>query len=216
MKLIISLILVLISTSIHAESFKWVDENGTTHFTDYPPPDNQTNHETKSGRFLQDQTQQNPSSDLTQEDLRFIDLLKENGLLTNKDLMAKPTHKQLIRYKEYLGLIMDINSIGKPPDPRYSSPEKTFQLYKDSLIKGDVELAVSCFTVHRAKDQREILKALGKDVLKKVAENMQPIEKITQDDRMAEYTIVIIEDGKNMSYDISFINTFGNWKIEQF
>jgi hypothetical protein len=216
MNKIILLVFILLSASVYAETYKWIDKNGTTHFGDYPPPDDQKNYEKiKSGRPVQEQTLKNSSpSDLTQEDLHFIDILKERGIITYEESLEKPTHEQLMRYKEITGI--NLNSLEKPPDPRFSSPEKTFQLYRESLIKGDLELAINCFTPHQAKNQKEVLNALGKDVMKKIGEDMQPIQKIRQDDKMAEYEIIRDENGKKMSYAIYFVNIFGNWKIDQF
>lgn len=218
MKIIILLVLILLSTSVHAETYKWIDKNGTTHFSDYPPPDDQISYEKiKSDRPLQERAQKDSlNSDLTKEDLQFIELLKKRGIIPEKDPLEMLTHGQLMSLKEMLKSEIDLDSIGNPPDPRFSSPEKTFQLYKDSLIKGDLELALNCLTIKHAKRQKETFKALGQEAMKKIGEDMQPIQKIKRDEQVAKYRIRRNQNGQEVTYYIYFANIFGNWKIDQF
>lgn len=155
-------------------------------------------------------------SDLTQEDIQFIEKLKKIGLIPQTTPTEFKTHESVSRIKEYLSKTGELESIVEEPDLRMSTPEKTFDLYKESLISSNIELAIKCLTPQYAKKQREVFKALGKEKLKVIGENMQPIQKIRQNDHDAEFRIKRNENGIEISYSVYFANNNGNWKIDQF
>jgi ankyrin repeat protein len=102
-------------------------------------------------------------------------------------------------------------------DPRFSTPEKTWQLHKEALMNGDISLALECMTPERALEQKELYDALGKEKLREIAEEMRPIQKITQDQQSAKYRIRRKEEyGGEMvdiTYYVYFAKVLGNWKI---
>jgi len=101
------------------------------------------------------------------------------------------------------------------PDRRFSSPEKTWETYKKALMEGDIDLALECHIRNRNK-YKEIFKLMGKDKLKKMAEKMNPIGKITMNDMRAKYRIRRNQKGNEISYYIYFSNVNGEWKIVQY
>lgn len=101
------------------------------------------------------------------------------------------------------------------PDKHFSSPEKTWETYKKALMEGDIELAMECH-VPGDKKYREIFSVLGKDKMKKMAEELNPIEKIISDTRSTKYRIKRKMDGKDITFYLYFSNINGEWKIAQY
>jgi hypothetical protein len=120
-------------------------------------------------------------------------------------------------------LLAELNNIARKrgmelivnPDRRFSSPEKTWETYKKALMEGDIDLALECHIRNRNK-YKEIFKLMGKDKLKKMAEKMNPIGKITMNDMRAKYRIRRNQKGNEISYYIYFSNVNGEWKIVQY
>jgi hypothetical protein len=101
------------------------------------------------------------------------------------------------------------------PDKRFSSPEKTWETYRAALMAGDLDLALECHIPNNNK-YREIFKVMGKDKIKKMAEEMNPIGRITLDQMRAKYRITRNQKGNEISYYIYFSNINGEWKIVQY
>jgi len=100
-------------------------------------------------------------------------------------------------------------------DSRFSSPEKTWETYTNSLMTGDIELALECHVPGDTR-YREIFKAMGAERLKEMGAEMNPIEKITQGNRRAKYLITRDENGREIAFHIYFVNINGEWKIQQY
>lgn len=132
-------------------------------------------------------------------------------------------YKESGQKKKAKRLLADLDNIARKremefivnPDKRFFSPEKTWETYRQALMAGDLDLALEC---HIPGDHKygKIFKALGKDKLKKMAEQMNPIGKITMDDMSAKYRITRNEKGNEISYYIYFSNMNGEWKIVQY
>jgi len=102
------------------------------------------------------------------------------------------------------------------PDKRYATPEKTWKAFRKALMEGNIEAALDCITDSSKKKYKEIFELLGKAGLKKIAKDMEPIHKISENEEKAEYIIRRVEEGKKHGYFIYFTNEFGEWKIDQF
>ena len=156
------------------------------------------------------------AGNLTPEEIKTVELMKKKGLIPPetdiKDINTEDI--MLIQYmiKEQLG-IDDINNIGNP-DPRFASPERTWETYKQAMIDGDFSLLKKCH-MPNAKNV-EIYKEIGKEKTKEIALAMKPIELVTGDENSAKYRIKREENGQDITYFISFNNIFGEWKIDQF
>jgi len=100
-------------------------------------------------------------------------------------------------------------------DKRFSSPEKTWETYRRALMAGDLDLALECHVPNNNKYE-QIFKLMGKDKLKKMAEKMHPIGKITLDNMSAKYRITRNQKGNEITYYIYFSNINGEWKIVQY
>ena len=106
------------------------------------------------------------------------------------------------------------------PDPKFSSPAKTWQAYKRALQSGNIEEALSCLTPDFAERQVELLNALSNEQMKDMADYLGDIQVIKQDDNSAKYRNRQKElyGGREieLTYNIYFVNISGNWKIAQY
>ena len=227
------LFLIILSSSIglmplwgFGEDYKYIDKNGNVSFTDNilnVPEDQRQNAERRGDR--QDSKERmsggkaseaRSSSKLSPKDLDLVKRLREAGLIDEKavrEMTPEKIRELKIMLKLSYGLEED--DVGKK-DPRFSSPESTWSAHKQALIDGDIEGAVACFVPNSAEDYRRGYQMLGKEEMKKLAREMKPIEKITQDDHHAKYRITRIVEGKDITFYIEFVNVLGNWKIDQY
>ncbi len=156
------------------------------------------------------------------EDWRILIKIKDMGIVSEfynfnpEDL----TDESIQRVEYYFKHTVPLKSIVNPPDPRFSSPEKTWELYKNSLIDGNFDIALQCMTQSRAEKEKKIMDAMGKNRMKEIAEEMNPIQKIKEDAQSAKYRIKKAEKIKgkvhNITYYIYFHNIYGNWKIHEY
>lgn len=157
-------------------------------------------------------------SHLSAEDTELLELMKNKGLISKHLREEQITHEYLEYYKVMLKQewgVDDINSIGNP-DPKFSSPEKTWVLYKNAMMKGDFESAYKCLMPGYEKKLRSIVEAIGEKRMREIAEAMNPIEKIIADENSAKYRLIRNIKEKNITFYVYFINVFGEWKIDQY
>lgn len=162
-------------------------------------------------------------SSLSSEDLKYIGVLQNKGVLPNDVNLNNIKHEDIVKSKQMFGKLYGLDSQSlESPDPQFSSPLKTWQLYKQALQSGNIELALSCLTPVFAERQADLLKAVEhKNKLQEMAELFSgPIQAIKQDDNSAKYRHrrKEIYGGKEIELtdNIYFINLFGNWKIDQY
>ncbi|MBU0485876.1 MAG: ankyrin repeat domain-containing protein [Proteobacteria bacterium] len=120
------------------------------------------------------------------------------------------TYIQFMLRSQYGKSIKDLAN----PNPRFASPEKTWELYKQALIKGDLEFAAKCHLPNSST--MEMYEQLGQEKTSEIAKNFRPIQRVSGDDERCEYRIKRMQLGTEISYTITFVNVFGEWKIEQF
>ena len=250
-------LLLIFPPATLGEIYKYVNEKGVTVFSNKigtVPKDQKL--EVK--KYVESTEQTNFNSDLSEDDLRFIEQLKTFNLIDEDADIENVTHEDLEllrsyfqnedrrifihlkdmglipekfpaeyvsdeqweKFKWYIGRGIPFKSIGSPPDPRFSSPEETWELYKNSLKLGNFDTALQCLTQSRAKQEAKVMGLLGKDQMREIAEAMQPIQKITQDEETAKYRIRRTEEVNgelvDITYYVYFVNLLGNWKINQY
>jgi hypothetical protein len=136
----------------------------------------------------------------------FYKYYKESGQTKKAEKMAKELEK--IGKKRGIELIIE-------PDKRFSSPEKTWETYRNALIAGDIDLAMECYVPGEWKD-RKIFALLGKEKMKEIGKSMGNIHKVKRGETRAEYMIIRKERGKDISFGINFHNIDGEWKMQEF
>lgn len=137
---------------------------------------------------------------------QIADVYKEQ----NDEAKSKEATGKGLQMADALNMTMVLGA-----DKRFSTPEKTWQLFITSLEKRDIDEAVTCFSPSSQAKYRKAFTQLN-DKLDKMAEDMKEIRKINEDEGRMEYEIIREENGKKFSYGIYFTNVFGEWKIEQF
>lgn len=165
--------------------------------------------------------QDNSTSDLSSEESELLKALVDKGWIPMYIDAAKMTSEELASHllmlKEHYG-IDDI--ISWEPDPRFSSPEATWDTYRKALISGDFELALRCLMPTFVEEQSRLFNSMGKEKMKQLAENMRPIERVSGDDYTIEYRIekreIIRGEPYDISYSIYFRRDFGEWRILEF
>jgi len=97
-------------------------------------------------------------------------------------------------------------------DNQFSSPEASWETYKDALKRGDIEDIVECSYKVRVMSRAE-LKKIDIEMLKKMGENFRKIEKVSIDGNRAKYRRHSIKDGKDVVGTEYFTNVDGEWKV---
>jgi hypothetical protein len=211
---------------VSAEYYKYIDKNGNVSFTDNivnVPEDQRQNAETRGNRLdskdkiLDDRRRQGKLPlKLSVKDLDLVKRLKEAGLIDGKiEQEMTPEKIQELKIMLKLSYGIEEDDIGKK-DSRFSSPEGTWSVHKQAIMDGDLEKALTCFIPKSAEDYRKGYQGLGKEKMRSLASEMNPIERITQNGEYAKYRIIRQLNGKDITFYIYFVNVLGNWKIQQF
>jgi hypothetical protein len=136
----------------------------------------------------------------------FYKFFKENGQTNKAERLAKEFDK--IAAKKGMELIIG-------PDKRFSSPEKTWETFRNALIAGDIDLTMECYVPGEWKE-RKIFTLFGREKMKEIGRSMGNIHKVKTGETTAEYMIIKKKDGKEISYAIRFQNIDGEWKMYEF
>jgi len=136
----------------------------------------------------------------------FYKFYKENEQIRKAERMARELES--IANKRGMEIIIG-------PDKRFSSPEKTWETYRNAMKAGDIDTVMECY-VQGILKEREIFTLLGKEKMKEIGKDLRDIEKISAGDKEAEYHILRKRQGKEYSYGIHFHNIDGEWKMREF
>jgi hypothetical protein len=157
-------------------------------------------------------------SQLSSEDIKFKEQMKTYGLIPEHMDEAQITQEYLkflkMMLKEEFG-IEDINSIGNP-DPKFSSPEKTWTVYKNAMIRGDFDSAYKCLMPRYQKKFRSIVGVVGEQRMSEMAKAMNPIEEVISDENSAKYRLIRNIKGNDIAFYVYFLRVFGEWKIDRY
>jgi hypothetical protein len=102
------------------------------------------------------------------------------------------------------------------PDSRFATPEKTMETYRAALIEGDLEAALECHIASKRKFYRKVYTTGGKVLMKRVAEDMKEIKKVSEGAGYETYQILRMEKGKKYSYQLKLYKRGDDWKIDRF
>ena len=94
-------------------------------------------------------------------------------------------------------------------DSRFSSPEKTYALYKNLLLAGDIENATECIIPYKAEEYYKVFKLMRKaNILEKFAKGLPDNIRLTSEyDPYYNYEMIAEDNGKKFSYLIRFIKS---------
>jgi tetratricopeptide (TPR) repeat protein len=136
----------------------------------------------------------------------FFKFYKENEQLKKADRMARELES--IAKKRGMEIIIS-------PDKRFSSPEKTWETYRNATKVGDIDTVMECY-VQGIWKERKIFTLLGKEKMKEIGEKMGNIGKVIASEKEAKYRIRRMENDKEITYYIYFHNIDGEWKMREF
>ncbi len=195
MKKIILFVLMLFYTSVYAETFKWIDKNGVTHFSDYPPPDDQKSFEKlNSGRPSQERVQKNSViSERNRESIKETTIKAKGVSEAEKNIIIR----QCIQ---------------------------AWQRYRTAISKRDIERALNDVSNKSKEEFRNVLQYQMKNVdlgdikAENIEDtiarfNMTVTTKLQPDDDIAPGYLVgdsIVADG----YVVFIRESDGSWKID--
>jgi hypothetical protein len=154
-------------------------------------------------------------SSLSSEDIKYLNFFKSHGLLpenVHEGNVPPEKLKELIEYLKRKSGVDNVASIEKPDD-RFSSPEKTWELYRSCFLAGDIEQVNTCLMPEFREKHDAIRKAMGDDKMKRRIEEMRPIEKVIEENGGAKYRIKRKMGDQDITFYIYFVEVFGNWKI---
>lgn len=158
------------------------------------------------------------TSELNEEDQRHVEFFKKHGILEeglNFDGMSHDIQKKFLETLIVQTGVDDIDFI-ESKDERFSTPEKTWDLYKASFLSGDMDLCNKCLMPAFQKKHETTVIILGHDGMVRMIEEMSPIQKITEKDLKAKYRIRHEINGNEITFYIYFKNVFGKWRIIQY
>jgi len=219
------------TTLVHAEFYKYIDKNGEIHFTDNilsVPENNRGQIKTYKEATSTTRSDSAPTAkysdqlNLSASDkcyLKMFGRIFSGNVLTDYNAIGLTRDKfdQLkIEMQKRYGVNDETICASLTPDARFSSPDSTWALYKEALIKADIKQAMECFSLESVARYRAVFAALGKEKMKRMGLDMQPVQKITQSSTSAKYRIRRNEREQEITYYIYFGNEFENWKIQQF
>ncbi len=114
-------------------------------------------------------------------------------------------------YAKMMGRNTNIVTSGVP-DPRFSTPEKTWELYLASLRQGDRQTALLCL-ISRARDEfGPFIKEASKQELNRMGNAIKSL-RITS--RFGEFTEAMAVTHEGHAGTITFENRDGEWKINE-
>ncbi|MGB5618976.1 MAG: hypothetical protein WBM78_19205 [Desulfobacterales bacterium] len=210
-----------------ADIYKYKAADGTIVYTDDLSriPEDQRSKVTMMPQIVEtksetEQRKNDAKNNLSWKDRDLIKILKQKSIIEN-DLSDKEITPEYLAYiqlmlKHEIG-IDDITTW--QPDRRLSSPEQTFELYKQAFLNRDLNLVLKCIMPRMRDLHKEMFKKMSADELRQIGKGMSSIEKIEAESNYAKYRIKRKEqhNGKtnDITYNIYFTNVFGEWRIEQ-
>ena len=102
-----------------------------------------------------------------------------------------------------------------PHAENYSSPEETWNHFKNALMNGNYESANDCYSNAQTR-KTNIFKKMGNSRTRNIIKQMKPLEKIYQETNKAKYLIVRNMQGIEISAYVYFARINNDWKIEMY
>jgi tetratricopeptide (TPR) repeat protein len=135
----------------------------------------------------------------------FYKFYKENEQIRKAERMARELEG--IAKKRGMEIIIG-------PDKRFSSPEKTWETYRNAMKAGNIDTVRECYVLETW--QWRAFAQMGKERMIELGEKMGNIGKVIAGENEAKYRIRRMEKDKEITYYIYFHNIDGEWKMREF
>jgi hypothetical protein len=96
---------------------------------------------------------------------------------------------------------------------QFTSPEETWALYRDALLKGNYELAKKCCCPGKIK-QVFVFERMRDSKRQRILQNMISIKKVYQQEEKAKYQIIREVNGVEIASFVYFARIDNEWKID--
>ena len=96
-----------------------------------------------------------------------------------------------------------------------STPEQTWNLFRKALLEGNYDLAMECCCPDKSKAVIRYQR-LGKVKTSRIFRKITSIEKVYQDDDVAQFMIHRNIKGKKLTTYMSFAKIDDQWKIDKY
>lgn len=100
----------------------------------------------------------------------------------------------------------------RAPDPRFATPEATWQTYTNALKRGDTEAAIACLTAAARSTWRPVLRKMTPDRMKSMAESIKEFSVTSSFGDMKE-GLAVRHDGR--AGFIYFQSRGNEWRIAE-
>ncbi len=187
---------LIFTASAKADYYTYVDKNGSVVFTDDPGkiPDEQRSKAQRSGeKPLQEQQDGNikakktgntgEGADERQEKRKFIEMIEKSYNIKVRENCPPETKDEIL-----------------------ASLESAWKGMSKAFISGDLETAVTYFSVFSRDEYRRRLSGFSKDEVDAIFRNVKGLVlESLSDDKMAECGVIREEKGAEYSYPVSFV-----------
>lgn len=96
------------------------------------------------------------------------------------------------------------------------NPEAIWKNLVDRLNAGDVDGALSCFSLESKDKYRQAFLTLSKDELRSSAKGMEKIKPASIETDQAQYYFENVIEGKTITFPVQFAREFGQWKVVEY
>jgi len=118
---------------------------------------------------------------------------------------ANPLRRAVARFDKERNIDLDTR-----PDPRMESPEKTWQLFIDSLKRGDIATAMACLTPGMQAKSRPLFTQMPADNLRALANGFSGFSRSARLGGGIEEATVFFD---KQASTVIFVKSGGEWKI---
>ncbi|HWQ96207.1 MAG TPA: DUF4124 domain-containing protein [Candidatus Methylomirabilis sp.] len=238
---IVTAIMAMNCNLANSEMYKWIDSQGIVHYSDQPPNKNEISRDIKvekigstnskvqaSGNDLNRKEMEriynsgfSPNANISDKVKAYLTVIIAKGILSGSDINRIKTNEDGIAVLEYLNKNknlrrIDIISVFGLPDPRFASPESTWNVYNNARKTYDINTALDCITPAERGKLREIFSVLKREDVVDIGNRVISFEPSEIGNTRATYLIKYNTNGDITANDIVFFRIFGNWKIGEF
>jgi hypothetical protein len=106
-------------------------------------------------------------------------------------------------------------ALAPKPQPRYATPEKTWETFMAATRKGDVTAMLDCLTPDMQDKFGRLFKAMSREDLRRMADSVVGFGMQSVYGEFREALVIRQQDDRKMGAAVTFVNDGGDWKITE-